>query len=149
MSKDHYICQVFSCMDIRCIEMTPFEYGATRLQSTYVLLAGSQNCLFKVCNSQTTLTSFWLFFTTYPPFVDIFYLINVDKKSTFLDYLPPSSCKHSLWTTPYVHIRITLAVISFGPGGLFISKMPMFQRAGMREGKLPLPPAFQYLILMI
>ena len=29
------------------------------------------------------------------------------------------------------------------------SKMPMFQRAGMKEGGLPLPPALQYLILMI
>ena len=29
------------------------------------------------------------------------------------------------------------------------SKMPMFQRAGMREGGKPLPLAFQYLILMI
>ena len=28
------------------------------------------------------------------------------------------------------------------------SKMPMFQRAGMKEGRLPLPPAFQYLILI-
>ena len=28
------------------------------------------------------------------------------------------------------------------------SKMPMFQRAGMRKGGLPLPLAFQYLILM-
>ena len=28
------------------------------------------------------------------------------------------------------------------------SKMPMFQKAGMREGGFPLPPAFQYLILM-
>jgi hypothetical protein len=26
--------------------------------------------------------------------------INVDKKSTFLDYLPTSSCKGSLSTTP-------------------------------------------------
>ena len=40
----------------------------------------------------------------------------------------------------------TLAVILFGPGGFFMSKM---QRAGMREGGLPLPPAFQYLILMM
>ena len=38
--------------------------------------------------SQTTLTSFKLFFHHY---VDIFYLINADKKSTFLDYLPTSS----------------------------------------------------------
>ena len=29
------------------------------------------------------------------------------------------------------------------------SKMPMFQRVGMREGGMPLPLAFQYLILMI
>ena len=29
------------------------------------------------------------------------------------------------------------------------SKMPMFQRAGMREGGKPLPQAFQYLILVI
>ena len=37
-------------------------------------------------NSQTTLTSFWVFLTTYPHYVDMFYLITVDKKSTFLDY---------------------------------------------------------------
>ena len=35
--------------------------------------------------SQTTLTSCWLFMTTYiSPCVDIFYLINVDKMSKFL-----------------------------------------------------------------
>ena len=44
---------------------------------------------------------------------------------------------------------ITLAVILFGPSGLFMSKMPKFQRAGMREGGLPLPAAFQYLILVM
>ena len=32
-----------------------------------------------------------------PPSVEIFYIINVDKKSIFFYYLPPSSCKHSLW----------------------------------------------------
>ena len=31
-----------------------------------------------------------------PACVDIFYLINVDKNKTFLDYLPTSSCKRSL-----------------------------------------------------
>jgi hypothetical protein len=35
-----------------------------------------------------------------------------------------------------------LAVILFGPGGLLMSKMSMFQKAGMREGRLPLPPPF-------
>ena len=29
-----------------------------------------------------------------------FYGINVDKKWTFLDRLPTSSCKRSLWTIP-------------------------------------------------
>ena len=29
------------------------------------------------------------------------------------------------------------------------SKMPMLQRAEMKEGGLPLPPAFQYLIILI
>ena len=52
--------------------------------------------------SQTTLTSFCLSLTTYPPTLTFSkYLINVDKKSTFLDYLPTSSCQHSLWTPPY------------------------------------------------
>ena len=36
-----------------------------------------------------------------PHSIDIFYLINVDKKSTFLDNLPTSSCQRSLWTPPY------------------------------------------------
>ena len=40
------------------------------------------------------------FFDHLTPFIDIFYLINIDKKLTFLNYLPPSSCKRSLWTTP-------------------------------------------------
>ena len=40
------------------------------------------------------------FFDHLPPFVDIFYLMNVDKKWTFLDYLPTSSCRRSLWTAP-------------------------------------------------
>ena len=33
--------------------------------------------------SQTTLTRFWLFFDHLPPFVDIFYGINVDKCGHF------------------------------------------------------------------
>ena len=32
---------------------------------------------------------------------------------------------------------------------VFRPKMAIFRRAGMREGELPLPLAFQYLILMI
>ena len=56
---------------------------------------------FQPCSaSQTTLTRFWLF-DHLPTYVDNFYGINVDKKWTFLDHLPTSSCKRSLWTTPY------------------------------------------------
>ena len=50
--------------------------------------------------SQSTLATFWLFLTTYPPSVDIFSLVKIDEKSTFFDYLPPSSCKCSLWMAP-------------------------------------------------
>jgi hypothetical protein len=39
------------------------------------------------------------FFDHLLPSIDISYLMNVDKKSKILDYLPPSSCKRSLWTT--------------------------------------------------
>ena len=35
-----------------------------------------------------------------PPSVDIFYLVNIDKKWTFLEPPPPSSCKRSLWRGP-------------------------------------------------
>ena len=57
---------------------------------------------FQVCNSNqritlttdqklTTLTRFC--FDHLLPSVDIFYLMKVDKKSTFLGYLPPFSCR--------------------------------------------------------
>ena len=49
--------------------------------------------------SQTTLTRLGLFYPL-PPWVDIFYGMNVDKKWTFLDHLPTSSCKRSFWTAP-------------------------------------------------
>jgi hypothetical protein len=48
---------------------------------------------------QTMLTRL-AFFDHLPPCVDIFYGINVDKKWTFFDHLPASSCKCSFWTTP-------------------------------------------------
>ena len=36
------------------------------------------------------------FFYHLPTCIDIFYGMNVDKKWTFLDHLPTSSCKRSL-----------------------------------------------------
>ena len=56
--------------------------------------------------SQTTLTRFWILFDHLPPCVDIFYGTNFDKKMTFLDHLPTSSCKRSLWMTPNVDARM-------------------------------------------
>ena len=49
--------------------------------------------------SETTLTRLWLF-DHLPHCVDIFYGINIDKRWTFLNHLPTSSCKSSLWMTP-------------------------------------------------
>ena len=46
---------------------------------------------------------FLSFFDHLTPYVDIFYLINVDKKSWFLDYLPTSYCQHSSLWTPHYH----------------------------------------------
>ena len=40
-------------------------------------------------HSQTSLTSFFFFFDHILPYVDIIYLINVNKKSTFLPTHPP------------------------------------------------------------
>jgi hypothetical protein len=40
---------------------------------------------------------FLAFFDHLPRSVDIIYGVNVYKNATFLDYLPPSSCKHNLW----------------------------------------------------
>ena len=43
---------------------------------------------------------FFDYLPIHPPLVDIVYLINAEKKSTVLDYLPTSFCKCSLGTTP-------------------------------------------------
>ena len=62
--------------------------------------------------SQTTLTKFWLLLTTDNPiYVDIFYLINVDKKLTFLDYF---SCQRSLWMPLYRNWILTNCLMAGG-----------------------------------
>ena len=38
---------------------------------------------------------------------------RVDRKSTFLDYLPPSSFKHSMWTTPIAILGFVELVFAF------------------------------------
>ena len=53
------------------------------------------------CKGLFTNNKIFAFFDHLPPCVDIFYGMNVDKKWTFwTTYLPTSSCKRSLWTTP-------------------------------------------------
>ena len=56
-----------------------------------------------------SLTTFWPFFDHLPPYIDIFYCINVDKKWTFLDHPPTLSCKRSFVNNPLYH-NITLNV---------------------------------------
>ena len=46
---------------------------------------------------------------------------------------------------PVIYSRVQKSIENF----VFRPKMAIFRRAGMREGGLPLPLAFQYLILMI
>ena len=48
-----------------------------------------------------------------------------------------------------IHSKIYSRVQNSIENFVLWSKMPMFQRTGMKEGGLPLPLAFQYLILMI
>jgi hypothetical protein len=45
--------------------------------------------------------------------------------------------------------RFTLMLVYHYHNPVFTPKIAIFRRAGMREGGLPLPLAFQYLILMI
>ena len=60
-----------------------------------------QNWSFTKVSFTNYVDKFLTFFDHLPSCVDIFYGINVDIKWTFLDHLPASSCKRSLWTTPY------------------------------------------------
>ena len=49
------------------------------------------------------------------------------------------------WESIYTYSRVQKSIENF----VFRLKMAIFQRVGMREGGLPLPLAFQYLIPMI
>ena len=73
------------CAKIRFLEMKQATKDVTRMLK-YLIRGVVTNYVDK----------FLSFVDHLPTYVDIFYLINVDKKSTFLDYLPTSSCQHSL-----------------------------------------------------
>ena len=47
------------------------------------------------------------------------------------------------------HSTTTLMPVYHSHKPVFRPKMTIFRMAGMREGELPLPLAFQYLILMV
>ena len=55
------------------------------------------------------------------------------------------SMKHAKDTVQSNYSRVQKSIENF----VFRPKMAIFRREGMREGGLPLPLAFQYLILMI
>ena len=67
----------------------------------------------------------FVFFWPPTPFVDIFNLMNVGKKSTFLDYLTPSCCKRSLWTIPYSETGILVSANFYQRNAtVFLGKLP-------------------------
>ena len=70
------------------------------------------------------------FFDHLPPCVDIFYGMDIDKKWTFLDYLPTSSCKHSLWTTPcgitFLYCSPIFSPFGHGVQFVFLRRTPTF-----------------------
>ena len=53
------------------------------------------------------------------------------------------------WRSEILYLRTYSRVQKSIENFVFRPKMAIFRRAGMREGGLPLPLAFQYLILMI
>ena len=63
-------------------------------------------CIFWIdigVRSQTTLTRFWLFLTTYPPQLTFSMVWMLTKSGYFwTTYLSTSYCKRNLWTTPSV-----------------------------------------------
>ena len=61
----------------------------------------NEMCLFWVRGrSQIRLRRFWFFWDHLPPSFDIFYLINIDKKSTFWTTYPPPLLNKVLWMHP-------------------------------------------------
>ena len=97
-------------------------------------------------HSKTTMTRYWPFLTNPPPAcVDNFYGINVDKKRTFLDHLPTSSCKRSLWTTlNYGSTRLSTPMKPFFGRKLSIempdlwARLLSFVHTGAKKPQLPL-----------
>ena len=95
-----------------------------RYQNIYRILLRkmvSKNWHFSFTNHKLRWQVFWVFFDHVPPWprsVNIFYLINIDKKSTFLDYLPlPLFLFNVVWERPSTrfsarYFRLPIAIPS-------------------------------------
>jgi hypothetical protein len=87
---------------------------------------------------------------------DISYLITT-VQAGYLDQMYAMVSLHNVYQLNFegytVNIAVgtehTLMLVYHSRKPVFRPKMAIFQRAGMRKGGLPLPLAFQYLILMI
>ena len=92
---------------------------------------------------QTTLTHFCLFLSTY---VDIFYLINVDKNQICLDYKPPYSCQRSLWMTPKdLNAYYLVFLLAFAPFSSFLTSVS----AGARDFSLVILHFLKFFLVSI
>ena len=78
------------------------------------------------------------------PILAIFLLKIYKQIWKNFDSFSHPNCRRPLWAAP-----TALCCKSIRSLACFYSKMPMFQRAGMRVEEEPLPLSFQYLILTI
>ena len=74
---------------------TPLSVGISS-NHPYRALEQGGNSNLHLGSFKNYVDKFLAFFDHLLAWVDIFYLINVDKNKTFLNYLPASSCKRSL-----------------------------------------------------
>ena len=121
-----------------CEKATKFEKKRTGLyffkrKCIYYLVHNKESikrrCFFSLPSFGVVHKLCWqnfVFFDCLPPCFDIFYGMKVDKKLTFLDHLPTSSCKRSLWTTPKLPRQKSSDIYSTGP-------MERMGTCGLRE----------------
>ena len=79
----------------------------------------------------------------------LFSLLNWGTPSTLLSKNMCHILKAQLMRMVWVTYICTLCLICIRSFAFLWCKMPMFRRAGIREGGKPTPLAFQYLIFMV
>ena len=75
--------------------------------------------------------------------------LNCHDESRLPTFYAEKTNKKSFRQIPTWYMICTLCCKSIRSSAILWCKMPMFWRAGMREGGKPLPLAFQYLIFMV